>query len=455
MKNIWTTLSVALAVSLLAVEAQAGGNGRKPQFAGSAGRTSFSTGRSFQQGNSTLNASGQFLVKHNGPNGFANLGPLNAATRLRTAAVNPPAGNLNLSPVVAKNLAGTLKFKTSAANPPPGMLNLNQITTPVMKNPWTGQDLSQNANPGSGLPGGMDLGKAFPSGQQQWNDRVSGALGGGSDYLGQGTPFGSTPGSDPANDFLNQHGGSIPDPLAAAGKDSSGVSPVDDDQTQNDQNQNGQTQNDQNQNDQNQNDNEKGSVTVGEIKLLSMLCGSDIIGKENIGKDGDECIIVEYGNNDNFNVTMANNFLRDWLPKGTHDSQEDGEGGCGGGYTTHDLNIGSIGRMTGKAGGDRDPGQPGLGQDTGRKMPARIEAIGKYVAQGGKVLGKAGYQGSDSGHGQDMGGLAEGKISDMEKAIDAQRFIVDPNAKDPEQAPWWIQKVVSPKAQQTTTANTK
>ena len=437
MNTTRTTLSVALAVSLLAVEAQAGGNGRKPQFAGSAGRTSFSTGRSFQQGNSTLNASGQFLVKHNGPNGFANLGPLNAATRLRTAA----------------------------ANPPPGMLNLNQITTPVVKNPWTGQDLSQNANPGNGLPGGMDLGKAFPSGQQQWNDRVNGALGGGSDYLGQGTPFGSTPGSDPANDFLNQHGGNIPDPLAAAGKDSSGISPADDDQTQNDQNQNGQTQNDQNQNDQtqndqtqndqNQNDNEKGSVTVGEIKLLSMLCGSDIIGKENIGKDGDECIIVEYGNNDNFNVTMANNFLRDWLPKGTHDSQDDGEGGCGGGYTTHDLNIGSIGRMTGKAGGDRDPGQPGLGQDTGGKMPARIEAIGKYVAQGGKVLGKAGYQGSDSGHGQDMGGLAEGKISDLEKAIDAQRFIVDPNAKDPEQAPWWIQKVVSPKAQQTTTANTK
>ena len=52
-----------------------------------------------------------------------------------------------------------------------------QETTTGTKDPRTGQDLSKNANPGSGLPGGKDLSKEFPSGEQQWNDRLKGSLG--------------------------------------------------------------------------------------------------------------------------------------------------------------------------------------------------------------------------------------------------------------------------------------
>ena len=104
--------------------------------------------------------------------------------------------------------------------------------------------------------------------------------------------------------------------------------------------------------------------------------------------------------------------------------------------------------MTGKVVGGRDPGEAGLGQDTGGRMPARFEAIGKYVAQGGKVRGgKAGYQSGDSGLGQDVGGAAESRISGLKKAIDAQRFIIDPNAPNPDQIPWWMREKVSPMGQ--------
>ena len=103
-----------------------------------------------------------------------------------------------------------------------------QETTTGTKDPRTGQDLSKNANPGIGLPGGRDLSKEFPSGEKQWNDRIKGSLGGGSDYLGEGTPFDDKPGSNPVDDFLDQHGGNIPDPLAAHGKNRSGFSPAED-----------------------------------------------------------------------------------------------------------------------------------------------------------------------------------------------------------------------------------
>ena len=94
--------------------------------------------------------------------------------------------------------------------------------------------------------------------------------------------------------------------------------------------------------------------------------------------------------------------------------------------------------------GSRDPGGAGLGQDTGGRMPARFEAIEKFVARGGKVRAKAGYQGSDSGLGQDVGGAAERRVSGLKKAHDSQRFVIDPNAVNPDQIPWWLQEKVSP-----------
>ena len=107
--------------------------------------------------------------------------------------------------------------------------------------------------------------------------------------------------------------------------------------------------------------------------------------------------------------------------------------------------------MTGKVVGGRDPGEAGLGQDTGGRMPARFEAIEKYVAQGGKVRGgKAGYQGGDSGLGQDVGGAAGKRISGLKKASDAQRFVIDPNAPNPDQIPWWLEEQVSPMDQAST-----
>ena len=84
MKTTWTTLSVALAVSLLAVEAQAAGFARNSRSTGSV-RTNFSTGYNFHQGNlSSLKSSGQLLVKHNGPSGPTKLGPLNTANKFNT-----------------------------------------------------------------------------------------------------------------------------------------------------------------------------------------------------------------------------------------------------------------------------------------------------------------------------------------------------------------------------------
>ena len=103
-----------------------------------------------------------------------------------------------------------------------------QETTTGTKDPRTGQDLSKNANPGSWLPGGKDLGKEFPSAEKQWNERMKGALGGGLNDLSDGTPFDDKPGSNPADDFLKQHGGNIPDPLAGSGSGRSGFSPASD-----------------------------------------------------------------------------------------------------------------------------------------------------------------------------------------------------------------------------------
>jgi hypothetical protein len=307
--------------------------------------------------------------------------------------------------------------------------DLVQETTPGMKNPWTGQDLSGDSHPGSGLPGGPDIGQEFPSGQQ-WIDRLNGFLSGGSDYLGEGTPFEDTPGSDPADDFLSQHGANIPDPFAGFGNSRPGFSPAEDDSG-------------------------SGSVTVGEITVepgsTDIVCASDFLGAEDLGKGGDECVVIQRDGQGNYKTdadkALNDYFWNKWVPKGEDDQQYEGEGGYtgGDGHCAGDLYLGYNARMTGKVVGGHDPDGPGLGQDTGRQMPAFLEAIEKYFAQGGSVhCGTAGYQGGDSGFGHDTGGAAEDKVSGLKQAIDAQRFVADPNAPNPEEVPWWIEEVVSP-----------
>ena len=308
-----------------------------------------------------------------------------------------------------------------------------QETTTGTKDPRTGQDLSKNANPGSGLPGGKDLSKEFPSGEKRWNDRLKGSLGGGSDCVGDGTPFDDKPGSNRVDDFLSRHGGNIPDPLAGQGKGRSGFSPADDAPG-------------------------SGSVTVGQITMedTRIICASDYVSPKDSGAKRDECIAVEYDRDGGFKTDvdrkMLIDFWRKWMPKGSSDQQYEGEGGyTGGGRSANDLYVGSAGRMTGKVPGGHDAGEAELGKDTGGRMPALVEAIGKYVAQGGRVHGgKAGYQGSDSGHGQDIGGAAEKRISGLKKATDAQRFSIDPNAPNPEEIPWWLREKVSPMGQAST-----
>jgi hypothetical protein len=89
MKTTWTTLCVALAASLLAVETLAAGPTRKPYSTGSVGNANFSTGHAFHQGNlssSTLKSSGQILVMHNDSNSSTKLGTLNTAKKFNTAA---------------------------------------------------------------------------------------------------------------------------------------------------------------------------------------------------------------------------------------------------------------------------------------------------------------------------------------------------------------------------------
>jgi hypothetical protein len=455
MKTTCTILSVVLAASLLAVEAQAADLTHNSRSTGSVGKASFSTGKNFHQGNlnsSALKSSGQLLVKHNGPTSPIKLGQLNTANNVNTVAAKNIAGKLNLNTVATKNAVGKLNINTIAVKSLADKMNLKTAklsqerlheTTTGTKDPRTGQDLSKNANPGFGLPGGKDLSKDFPSAEQQWNDRLKGSLAGGTDYLGQGTPFDDTPGSNPTDDFLNQHGANIPDPLAGYGQGRSGFSPAQDEPAGDDPDYEAPAV-----------DSSGGtSATNEEITLHSMLCGSDIIGKENIGKAGDECIVIEIDGKGNFDTKMVNDFLKDWLPKGSSDQQYEGEGGYigGSGHSANDLYIGTNARMTGKGVGGRDPGDAGLDKDTGGKTPARFEAIEKFVAQGGKVRGvKAGFQSGDSGHGQDIGGAAENKISGLKKISDAQRFIIDPNASNPEEIPWWLREKVSPMAKANT-----
>jgi hypothetical protein len=316
-----------------------------------------------------------------------------------------------------------------------------QVTTTGYRDPRTGEVLSPDAHPGSGLPGGKDISKEFPSGSDRAKDLGKGVLGGGTDYLGEGTPFDRNPGSNSLDGFLSEHGGNIPDPLAAYGSGRTGASPAQDAPA-------------------------TGTEGVTDTPAIDIqtqnadgtfstfVCASDYVGVETTNKKGgDDCIILDFdkeGNADKSNKKTTSDFFQRMAVKfGFRDQQYEGEGGYtgGGGHSANDLNVGTNARITGKVVGGRDPGEAGLGTDTGGKVPALYLAIEKYIAAGGTVRGvRVGYQTGDSGLGQDIGGAGESRISGLKKAIGAQRFIIDPDAQYAEQVPWWMEKVVSPTA---------
>ena len=386
------------------------------------------------------------------PGTTAKVIPLPALQTLPQAVLpaSPPAGVVGNRQFVGRNFINVAAITNQG------------IRTPILGIPdlRTGRDLS-NGNPGSGLPGVPSTG--FPSGAQQWNDRINGFLSGGNGDLGTGMPFGSNPWSDPVGDFFNQHGSNIPDPLAASGKSGLGLSPADEGSDEN--STDGASK-------ESSNDTGKGSVTVPSDEIwvvpgtMSVVCGSDVSPPSDFAPGGtDGCAVIQYNDDGSFKSDadrqIAIDYINTWYSKGNgkdngngnKEPVDDGQGGCGGdGLRVGDLNGGSAAQMTGKVVGGHNTDGPGLGQDTGHKMPGPIDAIGKYIARGGKVIGKAGYQGSDSGHGQDIGGAAADKVSAVQKAIEAHQFDVNPNAAPEDQIPWWIQAVVSPKTATTTKA---
>ena len=238
--------------------------------------------------------------------------------------------------------------------------------------------------------------------------------------MSDGTPFDDKPGSDPADDFLKQHGGNFGDPLAGSGSGRAGFSPANDGAV-NGSNSVGQGPSDQ----QGTADQSGGSTATGEGNGLGgtrIYCGSDYAGTENLGKKGDDCVAIEYDGEGNYKTQedekMHREFMFNWMPTAedwNESQQYEGEGGYtgGGGRGANNLNFGSARRMAGKVVGSSDQDAAGLGHDTGGRKPARFEAIEKFVARGGKVRGKAGYQGGDSGLGQDVGGAAGQRISEL------------------------------------------
>ncbi|MHB8898829.1 MAG: hypothetical protein ACYC6Y_08800 [Thermoguttaceae bacterium] len=350
-----------------------------------------------------------------------------------------PSANLSASrhPSMSSPVASGLKLSSANAS----QLSKDRFhkTTTGVKDPWTGRSLSNHDNLGHGLPGGHDLSKDFPSAEQRWNNRFKGPLGGGTDYLGQGTPFDKKPGSSPMDDFLGQHGANLPDPLAASGTGRTGASPAQDGEG-------------------------TGSVTWGEITVdhgtTSVICASDYMSAADLGSAGDECAVVQLDGQGDFKTEadrqIANDFLSKWVPGGSNGQQYEGEGGYngGGGHSANDLTFRPAGPLGGRKVGGRDPGDAGLGQDSGERLPAQMEAINKYLAQGGKIRGaKAGFQGTDSGLGQDVGGAAAGRVSALKNALDAQRFVADPNARPADEMPWWIQEKVAPATQAAAASN--
>jgi hypothetical protein len=308
-----------------------------------------------------------------------------------------------------------------------------QETTAGVKDPRTGDIIPEDK--GAGLPG-AGTGTTMPSAADQWNNRF-GASGAG-DFTG-GTPFDKNPGSNSMDGFFGTYGGNIPDPLAAYGTGRPGTSPAESADS-------GGSSGD----DMSVTTNEDGSFTlwvpVGEgADREFYLIEFDAQG--NLKTDDGT---TAQGTSNSAGTTSNQIGLGTTDPSkgGSRGQQYEGEGGYtgGSGHSANDIMVGSSGRMTGKVPGTYDPGSPGLGQDTGGKTPALFQAIEKYVAQGGKVRGgTAGYQPGDSGLGQDTGGNQGSRVSGLKKAINSQRFVIDPDTRYVEQVPWWLEKKVSPR----------
>ncbi len=290
-----------------------------------------------------------------------------------------------------------------------------------IENPVTGEVIS----PGEGnmLPGGLTM----PGAEDRWNDRPGGAggvLGGGKDWTGEGTPFNDNPLGNPMDDFLNGHGGNLPDPMDAFGRGRPVISSA-----------------------------EGGDQSGGDYSYL--ICGSDFLAVENQKSGKDECIIIEVVGGEITQESWSDfkELSEVWDDSGdgkggsgTQGQQYEGEGGYTGGTggSANDLTFGGARRgMGGIGSGGAGTDEDGLAYDTGGKVPVVLQKVGEYIARGGKLRGKGGYQPGDSGLGQDSGS-ATNRIAGLKKALDAQRFVIDADATSAERVPWWLEKKVSP-----------
>ena len=380
---------------------------------------------------------------------------------LQLVVVQPRSANTTLidnGTIPGPNVISVENRQVIAMNPAEITGEDRKETTGGVQNPKTGEVLSPDTPPGSGLTGG-DFGNKMPSGEDQWNNRFGNA---GAGDVTSGTPFDSNPLSNPMDGFFNQFGGNLPDPLSAYGSGRSGISPAEagsngfggevvegSSSTPGTNGFGGEVV-------------EGSSSTPGTngfggevVEGSSSTPGTNGFGGEVVGTSSSSSGAAggkaADGGNSGFRLPGTNKYYYFEYDQsgssGSHDQQYEGEGGYAGGtgHSANDLTVGSTGRMTGNGVGGTDPGDAGLGKDTGGKTPALFVAIEKYMAQGGKVRGvKGGYQPGDSGQGQDIGGTSEGRIFGLKNALGARRFIIDPDATYAEQVPWWMEKVVSP-----------
>jgi hypothetical protein len=396
----------------------------------------------------------------------APLNPSVVAVMTPTSAPTPAAAGLagNGSGIATSAISGQVNNAGIAGEV---KQNAGRITTPVGQEiPGTDHSVPlPGQSTGSGLPGGIDVGKALPSGEDRATGLGSGVLGGGTDYLGQGTPFDTNPLSNPMDSFMNQYGANL-DPLAAEGLGRTGFSPAD----SGDSSQSGASTQDKTVAPANDDSSQSGGSTQDKTVALAnddgstvMLCAGDYVGVDNSKKD--ECVVIEFSSSGGFksseDAKMANEWLQNWVdfnaknpvPAGTHDQQYEGEGGyVGGGSSANDIMVGAGGKSLGK-GPSTGQETPGLGKDTGGNIPALYQSIASYVAKGGKLHGvKGGFDPGSSGLGGDIGGASENSVNSLKKALNTQRFIIDPDTMTGDEVPWWMQRVVSPTTQAATTA---
>jgi hypothetical protein len=353
-----------------------------------------------------------------------------ARTALPDTVVNGTSGTAGSTP--GKEVVSADIHRVVTISPGEVIRDGQPGTQTGVKDPKTGEEIPVDKS--KGLPGGGISGQ-MPSAEDQWNNRFGA---GGNGELGSGTPFDNNPFSNPMDDFLNQHGGNIADPVEAYGSSGAGISPAE-----------GAEGAEGSSWDVSTTTNEDGSYTVW-------------VSVDNGGDQGREYILLEFdaeGNSKNGggdtqfsenSIGVESRMMQQGETDpvkglGSRGQQYEGEGGYTGGtgHSANDLVIGGSRRITGKVPGSYDPGNAGLGQDTGSTMPAVFGAIETYVSQGGKVRGKGGYQPGEAGLGQDTGG-GQNRVTGLKNAIAAQRFIIDPNARYAEQIPWWLERKVSP-----------